>query len=58
MQMSNILKYINLTGVTRGLVALCGPIHLRGCVREKIGDGEGVGSYVSSDKLGHINLTG
>jgi len=29
---SNILKYINLADVVIGLVALCGPIHLRTCV--------------------------
>jgi hypothetical protein len=27
-QLSNTLKYINLTGVALGLVVLCGPIHL------------------------------
>ena len=35
---------INLTGVSIGLVALCGPMHLRACVSEKRGDGEGAGS--------------
>jgi hypothetical protein len=31
-------------------------MHLRACVKEKGGDGEGAGSYVSSDTLGYINL--
>ncbi len=42
---SNSLKYINLTGVSVGLVVpLRGPMSLRGCVSEKHGDGEGTGS--------------
>ncbi len=60
MELSNTLKYINLTGVSIGLVVyltgvsiglvvLCGPMHLRVCVSKKPGDGEGVGSYASSD---------
>jgi hypothetical protein len=57
-ELSNTLKYINLTGVVIGLVVLCGPIHLRVCVSEKRGDGEGEGSYTSSDTLGYINLVG
>ncbi len=55
---SNTLKYINLVGVAIGLVVLRGPMHLRACVIEKRGDGEGAGSYVLSDILGYINLTG
>ena len=58
MELSNTLKYINLTGVTVGLVALRGQMHLSVCVSENHGDGEGAGSYVSSDTLGYINLTG
>ena len=43
MEISNTLKYINLVGVSIGLVALCGPIHRCPCVSVKHGDGEGLG---------------
>ncbi len=43
MDLSNTPQYINLDGVTIGLVVLRGPIHLRACVSEKSGDGEGAG---------------
>ena len=43
MELSNTLKYINLVGVSIGLVALCGPIHRCPCVSVKHGDGEGLG---------------
>jgi hypothetical protein len=45
-ELSNTLKYINLTGVVIGLVALRGPMHLGTCVTEKRGDGEGAVSLV------------
>ncbi len=44
MELSNTLKYMNLTGVVIGLVPLRGPMHLGACVTEKRGDGEGAGS--------------
>jgi hypothetical protein len=34
--LSNTLKYINLTGVVVGLVAFRGPIHLCTCVSERV----------------------
>ncbi len=37
---------------------LCGPMHLRACVREERGDGEGEGSQALSDTLRYINLAG
>ena len=58
MELSNTLKYINLAGVSIGLVVLRGPMHLCAFVSEKHGDGEGAGSYTPSDTLGYINLTG
>ena len=58
MELSNTLKYINLAGVVIGLVVLREQMHLRACVSEDRGDGEGVGSFSSSDTLGYINLTG
>ena len=58
MELSNTLKYINLAGVDIGLVALRGPMHLRACVSEKRGDGEGAGSEELSDTLRYINLVG
>ena len=58
MELSNTLKYINLTGLSIGLVAMRGPMDLRACVSEKRGDGEGADSYASSDTLGYINLAG
>ena len=41
----NTLKYINLTGVSIGLVELRGPMHRSVCVRENDGEGKGTGSY-------------
>jgi len=39
------IKYTEIhSGVAIGLVALRGPIHLRICVSEERGDGEGPGS--------------
>ncbi len=58
MELSNTLKYINLTGVAKGLVALRGPMHLSASVSEKGGDGEGAGSYEPSDTLAYIDLAG
>ena len=43
MELSNTSQFINLVGVTTGLVALCGPIHLCVCVSEMLGDGMGTG---------------
>ncbi len=51
------LRYINLTGLGIGLVTLCGPIHLRVCMREDRGNGEGTGSAGLSDTR-YINLIG
>ena len=56
--LSDTLRYINLSGLVIGLVVLCGPMHLRTCVNEDRGDGEGEGSEVRSDTLRYINLTG
>ena len=39
---SDTLRYLNLTDLTIGLVALRDPMHLCACVREDSGDGEGV----------------
>ena len=51
-------QYINLTRVVIGLVALRGPMHLRACVSEEHGDGEGAVSQALSDTLRYINLAG
>ncbi len=58
MEISNTLKYINLSGVVIGLVVLSGPMNLCTCVSEMHGDGEGADSYTTSDTLGYINLDG
>ncbi len=42
--LSDTFRYINLTGLTTGLVTLCGPMHLCTCVSEERRDGEGTGS--------------
>ena len=58
MDLSNTLRYINLHGLSIGMVPLCGPMHLCACVSEELGDGEGEDSQALSDTLRSINLTG
>jgi hypothetical protein len=53
-ELSNTLRYINLAGLVVGLVSLRGPMHLRVCVSEERGDGEGGGSEARSDTLRYI----
>jgi hypothetical protein len=57
---SDTLGYMNLAGVAIGLVELRGPMHLRACVSEECGDGEGLGSQTLSDthRYRDINLVG
>ncbi len=57
MEVSNTLRYINLTGLVIGLFALRGPIHLCAFVSEERGEGEGGDSQVLSNRLRYINLT-
>ena len=56
MEISNTLRHIDLDGLVIGLVVLCGPMHLRACVIEEPGDGEGADSQALSDALRYINL--
>ncbi len=39
--LSITFRYINLTGLSIGLVELCGPMYLCVCVNEEGGNGEG-----------------
>ncbi len=39
--LSDTFRYINLSGLVTGFLALRGPIHLCDCVSEEGGDGEG-----------------
>jgi hypothetical protein len=52
-----VVRNINLTVLSTGLVTLRGPIHLCVCVSEEGVDGEGADSQALSDTLGYINLT-
>jgi hypothetical protein len=54
--LSDTFRYINLTGLFTGLVALRGPMDLFACVNEEGGDGEVAGSQALSDALKNINL--
>jgi hypothetical protein len=56
-EISNTLKYINLTGLALRLVALRGPMHRRACVSETRRDEEGAVSRPPSDILELQHLT-
>jgi hypothetical protein len=57
-ELSNTLKYINLAGLDIGVIPWYGPMNLRTCVSEELGDGEGEGSPALSDTRRYMNLTG